>query len=211
MPFVYNPDALGNLERAIARDRLAPYLGDSKGDLGQAILMYERNTLFCQGLYGVLQPLEIIFRNSVHRTVSVGVGKSNWYDFSFLRTREYESVKEAKANIVRRNTAITPGRVVAELTFGFWTRLISAEYEKTLWVPHLHKAFPYLQKPDRARVFDRLASIKLLRNRIAHHERVLSRDLALDYANILETIEWMCPTTAAWVRSTNTFHRDYCR
>jgi hypothetical protein len=62
--------------------------------------MYERNTLFCQGLYGVLQPLEIIFRNSVHRSISIGVGKSNWYDFSLLRTREYESVKEAKANIV---------------------------------------------------------------------------------------------------------------
>jgi hypothetical protein len=163
MPFVYNPDALGNLERAIARDRLAPYLADSKGDLGQAILMYELNTLFCQGLYGVLQPLEIIFRNSLHRTISVGTGKSNWYDFSLLRTREYESVKEAKANILRRSAAITPGRVVAELTFGFWTRLVSAEYEKTLWVPHLHKAFPCLRKPDRASDLPPIFSPRIMR------------------------------------------------
>jgi hypothetical protein len=209
MPFIYTSVALSNLERSIARDRLASYLADAKGDLLIAITLYERNTLFSQGLYGALQPLEITLRNSVHRTMVAGLGRTDWYDHAKLRFREAESVKEAKNNIVKWNNAVTPGRVVAELTFGFWTKLLSREYEKSLWVPHLHRAFPYLKRPDRTAVSFRFDAIKLLRNKIAHHEKIISRPLDKDYANIIEAIEWICPTTAAWIRSTNTFQRDY--
>jgi Abi-like protein len=207
MPFVYSTDAIRNLELAIAKDRLGSYVAETKGDVQKAIILYEMNTLFSQGLYGILQPLEIAFRNSIHNVLGRGIGK-NWYDSFPLRHREAESVKEAKSHIARWSHAITPGRVVSELTFGFWTRLISRDYEKTMWVPHLHKAFPHLPKPDRAAVSLRLDSIKLLRNRIAHHERILSRDLRRDYSDIIETLEWICPTTAAWVRVTNTFQRN---
>jgi hypothetical protein len=104
------------------------------------------------------------------------------------------------------------GRVVAELTFGFWTRLISRDYEKTLWVPYLHKALPHLpSRRDRIAVFNRLDSIRGLRNRIAHHEKILSRNLGQDYEDIVETIGWICPTTAAWIHSTATFPREYSR
>ena len=54
-----------------------PQSPDAKGDLKIAIHLYERNTLFSQGLYGVLQPLEIAFRNSIHRVISRDTGKSN--------------------------------------------------------------------------------------------------------------------------------------
>jgi hypothetical protein len=211
MPFVYCSDAIGNLELAIAKDRLAQYVAESNGDKATAIQAYERNTLFSQGLYGVLQPLEIAFRNSIHRTLWNETRKSNWYDHIQFRIRESDSVRDAKANIVKWSNAITPGRVVSELTFGFWTQLISRHYEKTLWVPHLYKAFPHLQKPDRSKVSARFESIKRLRNNIAHHERILSRNLKQDYLDIIETLEWLCPTTAAWVRATNTFQRDYRR
>jgi hypothetical protein len=176
-----------------------------------AIALYECNTLFSQGLYAVLQPLEIALRNSLHRTMVAGLARTNWYDVAKLRFRESESVKEAKNNIVKWNNAVTPGRVVSELTFGFWTKLLSREYEKSLWVPHLYRAFPYLKKPDRGIVCSRFDSIKLLRNKIAHHEKIVSRDLGRDFTEIIEAIEWICPTTAAWVRATNTFQRDFCR
>jgi hypothetical protein len=38
-----------------------------------------------------------------------------------------------------------------------------------------------------------------LRNRIAHHEPIFSRDLAADDRTILEVIGWMCADTRAWV------------
>src|SRR5690348_12647637 len=153
MPFVYSIDAVGNLQQAIAKDRLTSYLSVTKGDVAQAIRLYERNALLSQGLYGVLQPLEITFRNSLHRVLSRDTGKPNWYDHLHLRFEEIESIRAAKDNLVRWHKTITPGRAVSELTFGFWTKLSNRTYEEDLWVPHLYEAFPHLRKPARATVF----------------------------------------------------------
>jgi hypothetical protein len=206
MPFVYSTDALSNLRDTISRMRLSPYVRATNGDLALAINLYEHNTLLSQGLYGVLQPLEIAFRNSLHHTLGQGIGL-DWYQRAPLRTAELQSVQDAKDKILYRSEAATPGRIVGELNFGFWVYLISSEYEKTLWVPHLHKAFPHLYKPDRETVFLRFKSIKTLRNQIAHHEPILARNLSQDYTNIIETLDWICPTTASWVQSTNMFTR----
>ena len=206
MPFVYSTDALSNLRDTISRERLFPYVRAAKGDLALAIGLYEHNTLLSQGLYGVLQPLEIAFRNSLHRALGQGIGP-DWYARAPLRPAALESVEDAKNKILRRAETITPGRIVAELNFGFWTFLISSEYEKTLWVPHLHKAFPHLHKPDRESVFRRFKSIKSLRNTIAHHEPILARNLFKDYTDIIEALDWICPTTATWVQAINRFTR----
>ena len=209
MPFVYSTDAVSNLQKVISRERFSSYLTDAKGDVRLAIEIYERNMRYSQSLFGALQPLEIAFRNTIHAVLWNDTGKSDWYERPPLRFREIESVRKAKDHITRWGHAVTPGRVVSELTFGFWTALIGREYEKTLWVPYLRKAFPHLYKPDRIKVFDRLESIRVLRNRIAHHEKILSRNLLKDFWEIVQTIEWICPTTAAWVLSSATFPRLY--
>ena len=79
------------------------------------------------------------------------------------------------------------------------------------WVPHLHQAFPHLQKPDRKTVFNRFDNVRLLRNRIAHQEKIVTRNLAKDYWEIIETLGWICPTTASWVLATATFPREYSK
>jgi hypothetical protein len=210
MPFVYSTDALSNLRDTISRARLSPYVLASKGDLTLAINLYEYNSLLSQGLYGVLQPLEIAFRNSLHRTLGQGIGL-DWYERAPFRQAELDSIEDAKNKILHRSDAITPSRIVAELNFGFWTFLVSSEYEKKLWVPHLHKAFPHLHKPDREMVFRRFKLIKVLRNAIAHHEPILARDLFRDYTNIIEALDWICPTTATWVQATNRFTRYFSK
>lgn len=47
--------------------------------------------------------------------------------------------------------------------------------------------------------------LRKLRNRIAHHEPVLARDLAEDYRIILEVVGWICPDTSAWIAETSRF------
>jgi hypothetical protein len=211
MPFVYSSDAVSNLQVAISRERLYSYLADTNGDVVAALHRYERNTRLSQCLYGIIQPLEIAFRNSVHNVMSADTNRSNWYEYSPLRFAEIEAVKKAKTDITRWNHAITSSRVVSELTFGFWTKLINRDYEKGLWVPHLYKAFPHLQKPDRKTVFNRFDNIRLLRNRIAHHEKIVARNLPKDYWEIIEALGWICPTTASWVLATATFPREYSK
>jgi hypothetical protein len=67
-----------------------------------------------------------------------------------------------------------------------------------LWRPILHHAFPQAKLP-RKDVHHPLDQLRLLRNRIAHHEPILTRPLAEDYQSVLQILSWICPETATWV------------
>jgi hypothetical protein len=51
----------------------------------------------------------------------------------------------------------------------------------------------------RAQAYADLQAIRHLRNRIAHHEPVFTRNLADDYQRIHDMIAWRSPTAAAWM------------
>lgn len=183
------------------------YLNACKADRQAAVQLYEYNTLVSEGMYGVIQPLEVALRNSIHHVLQIDLGHNDWYDRVTLAAPEPRTIAEAKSNILRWGKSVTPGRVVAELTFGFWVRLVARKYEKSLWVPHLFKCFRNLKKPDRRAVFDRLDHIRNLRNRVAHHEPIFARNLQEDYRQVIEALDWICPVTACWIRATNSFQR----
>lgn len=195
------------------RGSLASYLVMADGDKGRAILLYERNVVLSEGLYGILHALEVSSRNSIHRVMGTATHQPDWYDHLNLENIDNASVVDAKKQIVSRGKAITHSRVVAQLTFGFWVRLLSTTYEKNVWVKHhLARAFPALFKASRSKVYDRYYGIKNLRNQVAHQERILGiRNIGDDYRNILETIGWICPTTAAWVNSHNSLQKSLYR
>lgn len=212
MPFIYSDDALNNLDQTISTERLANYLVMVRGDRTKALRLYERNTVVGEGFYGILQALEIATRNSIHHILTTDMGRADWYDIpALLEPAEQKSILDAKTSILRGKKAIIPGRVIAELTFGFWIRLMTAKYEKTLWVPHIYKSFPGLPKPNRQKVFTRFDRIRNLRNRVAHHERIINRNLTRDYQDIFESLEWICPVTAAWVNSKSSLQRIFRR
>jgi hypothetical protein len=62
----------------------------------------------------------------------------------FARAR----IDDAKDTLRRAGRPLDPGRIVAELSFGFWERLLThgppgkLNYEMALWRPSLHRAFP---------------------------------------------------------------------
>ncbi|WP_203923445.1 hypothetical protein [Rugosimonospora africana] len=75
---------------------------------------------------------------------------------------------------------VTADDVVAELQFGFWTSLLSnhrgSQYGRLLWVPTLHRSFPHYHGRRRD-LHDNYEAMRLLRNRIMHHEPIHHRDL----------------------------------
>ncbi|MGH9444694.1 MAG: hypothetical protein ACRD3O_03055 [Terriglobia bacterium] len=204
----YTPEAIARVETAISSERLAPYMLACGGDKLAAILLYERNTSLSEALYGVIQGLEVALRNSFHQTLAKGLGTPEWYDVIAMQYPEQKSVARAKELIERQQRVVAPGKVVAELNFGFWTALTQSCYAKPLWDPHLHKAFPAKRMGNKA-AHQRLEIIRRLRNRVAHHERIIQRDLAVDYTLLIETIGWICPVTAEWVRRTNCFEQRF--
>jgi hypothetical protein len=206
--FTYTPEELERLKQLLSEERLGPYLDLAGNDLREAIRLYERNTSLSEALYGLLQGLEVPLRNSMHHVLSAGLAKEDWYDSVSWRVAQQEQVANAKDSLQKKAKPIAPGRMVAELTFGFWVGLTGPKYSVDLWERHLYKAFPNA-KLGRKQLNKRLESIRLLRNRVAHHEPILSRDLPKDVDRILETISWIDLDTERWVRQTNCFSERF--
>ncbi|HET6841774.1 MAG TPA: Abi family protein [Candidatus Angelobacter sp.] len=208
--FEYTDEVLTIFEKFLSPERLAAYYALARGDKWVAIHLYERNTEISEALYGVLQGLEVALRNAIHNVLTKGLGAPDWYDKIHLQNSELEALRQARSKIAERMVEETPGRIVAELTFAFWVRLLAWPYEKSLWVPHLRRIFP-MRFTNPSVIHGRLVELKTLRNRIAHHERILGRDLEKDYAALLETIGWVSPDVREWVRETNCFEERFAK
>jgi hypothetical protein len=192
------------------------HLRFAKVPLAKAIQLYRINIPVSQVLYGALHGYEIAFRNSMHDQLKAYFGQENWYDAAPLDGTHRDMVANAGSNC---GTAYVPvGKIIAELPLGFWTGLVAARYEQSLWVPCLRKAFPNSTMP-RAKRYPVLCDIKALRNRVAHHERILGRkerlyaglhpihrtELSLPPETVPDCIEWICKDTAQWVRTAAQF------
>jgi hypothetical protein len=205
--FDYTPTNLAELEIRLSSDRLQPYRTSVGGDGERAIRLYEQNTLLAESLYGVLQGLEIALRNSIHAQLSVSIGQPDWWNVLRLKPEQAMMLQSAQESLRREGKPLDASRIVAELSFGFWTGLTGPRYSD-LWRDHLVKIFP--RRPvQRADVQLRLNSIRKLRNRIAHHEPILSRPLQKDVNQISDTLSWISPVTARWVRSNSSFEERY--
>jgi len=221
-PFDYSAAHIGAVETAMSTDRLQRYIAMAGGDRDKGFRLYERNTQLSEALYGPLQGVEIVLRNALNVQLVNHFG-AQWYDLlahpssthtaphlrgSFPLGRRFQFLQQAKIDEARdklqkRGKAQNTGAIVAELSFGFWVSILARDYH-WLWIQCLHRPFKSLRLA-RATVSLRVDDIRVLRNRIAHHEPILSRNLAKEYADIMETIEWLCGTTAAWVETTSCF------
>ncbi len=207
--FEYSSANLKEIERTLSSDRLRPYHVSVGGNIELAVHLYEQNTLLSESLYGILQGLEVALRNMIHSQLAADYGQPEWYDTLKLEPEQSAMLRKAKEILKKEGKTLDAGRVVAELSFGFWTGLTGPKYD-VLWRNHLVKIFP--RRPvQRAHVQTRLNSIRKLRNRVAHHEPILNRPLQKDVNQILDMISWMSPITSRWVRSSSSFDERFRR
>ncbi|MEX2607943.1 MAG: hypothetical protein WD708_11410 [Kiritimatiellia bacterium] len=71
---------------------------------------------------------------------------------------------------------MSEGRIVAEMTFGFWTAFFDKPHAATGIGFHLVKtAFPHLERSKRDLVSVKAGweDVRQLRNRVFHHERII--------------------------------------
>jgi hypothetical protein len=194
------------VERLLSAERFSTYVGHAGGNRSRAFSLYIHNLRLSSSLFECIGGLEIALRNSFHITLTQAFHSDTWYDclpFPWLQNED-GVLRRAKEQILSRKKRIVPGRVIAELTFGFWCGITGKPYLNSLWIPHIHKAFPN-KRLGRDVAHVRLNSIRILRNRIAHHECILHLDLGEEYANILDTLDWICPITRSWIETHSSF------
>jgi hypothetical protein len=128
-----------------------------------------------------------------------------WFDdpLGLLEPRLHGHIGAARLRVADQGRPITSGRLVSELTFGFWRYLLAARYERTLWTPALRHAFPHLRSHRRVDVARPVERLNHLRNRIAHYEPIYPRRLDLDQRDALDVVAAICGDSRAWLEQTS--------
>lgn len=210
----HDPKELVAIERAVSRERLRRYLTATSNDLSAAVSLYESNIAVSEAIFGLLHGLEVAVRNSMHEVLTVKYGTPKWYGPAGAPLSRYGKDKVTEAVHAAGGPGAAPGKVVAELMFGFWTDLAAHRYHWTLWQPCLVRAFPGVRLA-RPMIHARLDLIRKLRNRIAHHEPVLTSGrllnagagLSLSMNELVGCGGWIAPEIEAWLKTSFRFDR----
>ena len=206
-----NATSYEELEHALSLERFGRYLAWAGADRDRAIELYTLNTQLSEVLYTPLQMLEVALRNRIHAVMTEARHES-WFHDGGLLLGEWQPAQLAKAieDIEKERKEATPGRIVAALTFSFWTSMFGKDYE-TLWQTTLQRIGrrPNGKGLRRKDFSTALTPIRTLRNRIAHHEPIIAWNLPKHYASILELTDWLSPAAAAWCRTHSRFDQVY--
>ena len=180
-------------------------------DEKRAIAHYQCNIELAESFYPCLSILEVALRNALSRELETMTGREDWYAV-FPTTPGLSNlnryITKASKQIAGRHEIVTPSKIIAELTLGFWVSLLNAEYELLLW-KHLRRAFPYMPKHLRQRknVSSPLNSFRSFRNRVFHNESIcwnLNRVTDI-HKELLLVMGWINQDIPEWIETLDRF------
>lgn len=199
------------LENTVSHTRLEAYRPVGATDLDM-VINYFWNTELSEALYPSLQAFEIALRNGVHRALTVHFGTELWFDHGILLDWQERTLQEAKHELTLHRKPHEPGRIVAELSFGFWSSMFNSPYEEPLWYADgaalLDIVFPHVPRPlrTRKRLSRRIERIRRLRNRVFHYEPIWNKpDLRQRHQQIIEALGWISRETCEMVALSDRF------
>lgn len=199
--------------------RMDTYLSACAGrasPLGSAIELYTWNSEVSAAFMHPLHFCEVVIRNAVSDALATTYGAQWPWEKGFLLSLPNPSSKNAfkprEALIKARNKALasagggnpSTGKVIAEMNFAFWESMFTKRNDPSLWQNQLLGLFPNAPSSTpyyvlRGGIYTSLYNIRMLRNRIAHHEPIFSRNLEKDYMDVLSLIGYRCKHTAELV------------
>jgi hypothetical protein len=194
------------ISKGLSAARLEVYRQDGQNDF-EVLCKYVWNQRLCEAAYPVLETLEVSLRNSIDGAAAQRFG-ALWFDNAFLDTSERVEIQKAKEELKSAGKPYESGRVIAALSFGFWTSLFASHYDRPLWHHVLRNVFPHLPPGMRTRaaLSAHLQKIRKFRNRVFHHERITHTPrLLVLHADITETITWMNPHLTHLLSSSDRF------
>ncbi|MFD0950390.1 hypothetical protein ACFQ0F_08325 [Paraperlucidibaca wandonensis] len=172
-----------------------------------ALHLYAWNAQMSAALLLPLHICEVVIRNAVSDVLVATYG-ANWpWEVTFERSlpaaaKGYCQVKDLQ---MARKGVTTVGKVIPELKFIFWQKMFTSRHDVRLWDVHLRSVMLNAPLADpirtiRKSAYDSLEQIRLLRNRIAHHEPIFSRNLADDIEMINKLVMLRSRDVANWMK-----------
>ena len=167
------------LVTSLSTERMQTFLSEAGGNKSLAAALYFWNCDLSESLQTPVHFLEVVLRNAFHQRLKNHFGDA-WYDNPAvgLTATLQDILSKAKDGLTGYPKELSPPGVISSVTLGFWQYLLANRYETRLWRPILHSAFPHAPLPlRRCTIYDRLERIRLIRNRIAHHEPIFNEIL----------------------------------
>jgi hypothetical protein len=196
---------ISRLRVAFSEERFARYLTVADGDEQFAWTLYEWGLDVSAAFHVPLHAVEITLRNSVFESIARVHGR-NWLTSPagtiWLRQSEIQMIDNAARQVSRERRAFEPGDLVAALPFGFWVGLVAGYHDQKLWRQATYRAFSGRVK--RRDLYDNLDRLRTLRNRIAHHEHLLNRQLDQDLDRVDSVLRSLNTEVATWVAGHST-------
>jgi hypothetical protein len=202
IPFPLTKYQLQSISSSISLPRFNTYLKAAGFDVTAAINLYRWNAFVGECLHFPLQATEITLRNAVSTSLKTLYGQDWFKNDSFtsiLNHERTEDLRVALTRLNRRAKGFSCDDVTAALSFGFWAYMLEPRYYQAVWRSELRRAFPGLPKGRALKsVHLRAKDVREVRNRVAHHEPLIGRDLSRDHTDMLEFLTWLCPEKADW-------------
>ena len=175
-------DYTAHFESLVSSPRLERYRPPNRDDL-ETVVNYLWNVALSEALLQGLSAVEIGLRNSVHKTLTTELGTEYWF-WPFLYPEDLDHFNREWIKL-RKSVAgrPSPGKVVANQTFGFWNRVFQTRYDdfwsanalRLLWSVfpyHPRKGIPPADWLTRNKIANHTKLFVDLRNRVMHHEPI---------------------------------------
>jgi hypothetical protein len=161
--------------------RMNRYLLACGGDTRKAMTLYRKNLQLTQELFTVISCFEVALRNAIDAKCVLAFG-NDWLKDSastggIFDNKKCNLTKQNVNEAIKKLHIYNHFKLVAELGFGFW-RFMFAQHQYNATNRILLRIFP--SKPTSSAVlqynntyiFNQLAELNNLRNRMAHHEPI---------------------------------------
>lgn len=192
---------IGELESALSIDRLRRFLVASGGDRSRALELYRLNLRASAEFVPGLHLWEVSLRNRLDAILTERYGL-DWLIAIAGRDREFTSqhrraVEKTVRSMQMRYGPIPliHGDVIAEMSAGFWVGFLSRSYSRRLgFSDSPDRVFPFQPMPEIGIVHKMADEMRILRNRIAHHEPIIWLDLESRFADLRQMLGAMSPS-----------------
>ncbi|MEA3353941.1 MAG: hypothetical protein U9Q33_09020 [Campylobacterota bacterium] len=166
------------------------FISDSRLTQYKNIDEYFQNLKLCKQYYIPLSIIEIALRNSLNKFFSYKVDFDWLRSDSFIQDRSKKKIETAIKVLISENKNIHQDNILAELSFGFFVVFFKQPYQQYLRYNDLKQIFPNLpsskeKKINRHFVFTKLNNIRLFRNKVFHHDKIISKK---EYQNMMDEI-----------------------
>lgn len=214
-------DAVLKIEQALSIPRLSKYENFYK-DKGEpyeksdVLMLYERNLIISNKFFYLLNYFEVVLRNAVVQAIEISFRcneTNSWHENeAFIRSLSRRGRYSLKSmfDSVKEKFPDSPSKMIPELKFVFWQKMLMANYEERIWQGCFNSIFPNATVENRQIFYDWTDQLRELRNRIAHHEPIIfNRNLENDLEVLTKFIYCRCINTYDFIEQSALDLKEY--